>query len=190
MESSKLRAKVGVHEFEAEGPAEQVTAQYNAWMERIATLPSEYLPQMPIKAPRPAIPAERVTEARTHDGYTTVLDLWEVDEARDLRKLIVHPPAGETRDADAILLVIYGYRKIGNGAENKGTARVPVTKIKQSLDVSGIGVARVDRTAKPYVDARYLLKSGRGKGGVYELTVTGMTRAEEMAQKLFAERVS
>ena len=97
--------------------------------------------------------------------------LREVDEARDLRKLIVHPPAGETRDADAILLVIYGYRKIGNGAENKGTARD--SRDQDQAIVGRIwhrGVARVDRTAKPYVDARYLLKSGRGKGGVYEST--------------------
>jgi hypothetical protein len=144
---------------------------------------------MPVKTSKPSIPAEKVTEVKDSNGYTTMYDLWEIDEARDLRKLVVHPAAGDTRDADAILLVMYGYRKIG-GADGEGIARVPVTKIKQSLDVSGIGVGRVDRSAKPYVDARYLLKSGRGKGGVYELTVTGLSRAEELAQRLFAERVS
>jgi hypothetical protein len=191
MDTTKLRVKVGQHEFEAEGPVEQVTAQYTVWRELIAAQPKESAP--PVRVPlsssaaKPVIPADRVTEVRTRNGYTGPLDIFELDSGRDLMKLLVHPPAGDTRDADAILLVLYGYRKVG--ADGAGVARVPVTKLKQSLDISGLGIARVDRSAKSYVDSRYILKSGRSKGGVYELTVTGTTRAEELANRLFAELV-
>ncbi len=187
MEPTKLRVKIGVHEFEGEGPTEQITSLYNDWLERIASQPTEPPTTQTLSKQKPVIPAEKVTEVRTGDGYTGMLDIFEMDEARDLCKLVVHPPAGDTRDPDAILLVLYGYRKCGN--QGSGTPRVNVTKVKQSLDISGIGVARVDRAAKPYLDSRYILKAGRGKGGVYELTVTGLARAEELANRLFAERV-
>lgn len=190
MDTAKLRVKVGPHEFEAEGPAEQVASLYATWKELIASQPQEATPAARmVLTPqfKPVIPADRVVEVKTKDGYTGPLDIFELDDSRDLVKLLVHPPAGDSRDADAILLTLYGYRRVA--ADGQGVARVPVTKLKQSLDISGLGIPRVDRSAKPYLDARYILKSGRAKGGVYELTVTGLTRAEELTNRLFAELV-
>jgi hypothetical protein len=182
---SKLRVRIGVHEFEAEGPAEQVAAQYNTWKELIEKSPQS--PSREDSTSAPAIPAKVITEVRTREGFAAPWDIFGVDKNGDLMSLRVHPPAGETRDSDAILLVLYGYRKAGNQGE--GLGEVPVTKLKESLDISGLKIARIDRAAAPYVKAGYILKSGRAKGGVYRLTVTGFSRAEEMAHRLFAQLV-
>jgi hypothetical protein len=181
---TKLKVKVGLNEFEAEGPAEQVTAQYEAWRQLIAAAPQVATPP---PGGSPMIPASTVTEVKTRDGFAAPWDIFDYDESRDLMTLKVHPPAGENRDADAILLVVYGYRKAGNSGA--GVTEVPVTKLKESLDVSGIRIPRIDRAVAGYLTAGYLLKSGRAKGGIYRITNTGFARAEELAQRLFAQLV-
>jgi hypothetical protein len=184
MATAKIRAKIGVHEFEAEGSEALVSAQYNAWKEMVEKS-QQIAPHS--ESTHASVPASLVTEVRLRDGYAAPWDIFGREKDEDLMPLRVHPPAGETRDADAILLIMYGYRKAGNQGE--GLSEVAVTRLKESLDVSGLKVARIDRTAAPYVKAGYLLKSGRGKGGIYRLTVTGYKKAEEMAQKLFSQLV-
>ena len=182
--NSKLRVKVGVHEFEAEGTADQVTAHYNTWKELIEKAGPATKPSI-----GPTVPMSAVTELKTREGFAAPWDIFSTGDMHDgdLMSLRVHPPAGETRDADAILLVLFGYRKAGN--EGQGLAEFPVTKLKESLDHSGIKIARIDRAVAPYVKSGYILKTGRGKGGIYRLTVTGHAKAEEMAQRLVAQLV-
>ena len=187
MENTRLKVKVGNHEFDAEGPPEQVSAQFQAWKELITALP--VAPQTsPQHDGRRTItlPVDAVEEVKTREGRSATWDIFGGYED-DLMTLKVHPPAGDTRDSDAILLVLYGYRKAGN--EGAGLAEVPVTKLKESLEVSGMRIGRIDRAAAPYLKSGYLLKSGRGKGGIYRLTNTGFSKAEEMARKLFEQLV-
>lgn len=183
MENTRLKVKVGVHEFEAEGPSDQVSAQFQAWKELIAATTAT--------APQGGrrmitLPADSVEEVKTPDGRAATWDIFGVED-EDLMTLKVHPPDGDTRDSDAILLVMYGFRKAGN--EGAGMPEVPVTKLKESLDRSGIRIARIDRAAAPYLKAGYLLKAGRGKGGIYRLTNTGYAKSEDMARKLFEQLV-
>lgn len=186
MENSRLRVKVGPHEFEAEGPAEQVSAQYDAWKEMIAAA-SLVTASAGVRGTAGGIPAKVITEVKTREGYAAPWDIFGGDSDRDLMSLRVHPPAGDTRDADAILLVMYGYRKAGN--QGAGLTEVPVTKLKESLEVSGLRIGRIDRAAAPYLRAGYLLKAGRAKGGTYRLTNTGHAKAEELAHRLFEQLV-
>jgi hypothetical protein len=185
MENTRLKAKVGIHEFDAEGPAEQVAAQFQAWKELIATTSITPTPD-PSKR-LITLPADAVQEVKTRDGYTATWDIFGTDSDKDLMTLRVHPPAGDARDGDAILLVMYGYRRAGN--DGQGLSEVPVTKLKESLDVSGIRIARIDRASAAYLKAGYLLKAGRGKGGIYRLTNTGYARAEDLARRLFEQLV-
>ncbi|MBI4480091.1 MAG: hypothetical protein HY651_08725 [Acidobacteria bacterium] len=185
METARLKVKIGVHEFDAEGPPDQVAAQFQVWKELISANPVQ--PDTQQKRIAPGIPSELITEGRTREGFAVPWDIFSIDSDKDLMTLRVHPPAGDTRDADAILLVMYGYRRAGN--EGQGIAEVPVTKLKESLDVSGIRIARIDRAAAPHLKAGYLLKAGRGKGGIYRLTNTGHAKADEMARRLFEQLV-
>jgi hypothetical protein len=191
METTRLKVKVGVHEFDAEGPPDQVAMQFQIWKELIAAAPAAPAGGQAANGASGrrtiTLPVDAVDEMKTRDGITATWDIFGIDGDRDLMTLKVHPPAGDTRDADAILLVMYGYRKAGN--EGAGLVEVPVTKLKESLDVSGIRIPRIDRAAAPYLKSGYLLKAGRGKGGVYRLTNTGFAKGEGLAQRLFEQLV-
>lgn len=190
METTRLKVKVGVHEFDAEGPPDQVTAQFNAWKELISAS-QDTVGRLTAETNHNrrtiTLPVDAIEEVKTRDGRTAPWDIFGGDEDKDLMTLKVHPPASDTRDADAILLIMYGYRKCGN--DGQGMAEVPVTKLKESLDVSGLRVQRIDRAVAPYLRAGYLLKSGRAKGGIYRLTNTGYTKAEDLARRLFEQLV-
>lgn len=174
METFRLRVKIGPHEFEAEGPKESVTAQYESWKALIASTPATTSQVNKVVAAAIGV--------RTREGFSAPWDIFDVEDKRKLVTLRVHP-TGETRDADAVLLILYGYRQTFQQED------VPVTKIKESLRVSGLRPERVDRTAAPHVRAGLLLKAGRGKGGKYRLTNTGFAQADEMARSLFERLV-
>lgn len=179
MDTYKLRIKVGPHEFEAEGPKDSVTAQFEAWKELIASLPAtpKANDQTVSKTLRVA------TEVRTRDGSLALpWDIFDADEKRKLVTLRVHP-IGEQKYADAALLIVYGYRQSSEQDE------VLVTKLKESMEVSGLRPARIDRIIAPHIKAGLLMKTGLGKGGKYRLTNTGFAKADEMARALFEKLI-
>lgn len=175
MENYKIRVKVGSNEFEAEGPREAVEAQFEAWKELIksqpisASIPDQNKPNLP----------SNVVEVRTRDGvFSAPWDIFGVDDKRKLVTLKAHP-TGENRDADAILLILYGYLKALEQQE------VLVTNLKNSLAQSGLRPERIDRAIAPYLRENLVLKTGSGKGGKYRLTNTGLTKADTLARTLF-----
>lgn len=172
----KLRVKVGAHEFEAEGTQESVTAQFEAWKALISA-PAQASP------PKPSRLSQVVEEVRTKDGMIgATWDIYEVDDKRKLVTIKVHP-TGDQRDADAVLLILWGYLKALQQSE------VRVTQLMESMRVSGLTVGRLDRAIAPYRKEGFVLKGGKGKGGTYRLTHTGSTRAEDLARVLFEQLV-
>src|SRR5690349_8042199 len=119
----KLRLKVGIHEFDAEGPAEEVNARFESWKEMIDGLPApSRQPRTmgvsdalfgrssfgPLEQPPPAgSPIEE--PPKVQNPYA--VRVFSVDERRDLLTLRVQP-AGETRESDSVLLLIYGYGEL------------------------------------------------------------------------------
>ncbi|MBA3355288.1 MAG: hypothetical protein H0U18_04985 [Pyrinomonadaceae bacterium] len=178
MESQKLRIKIGEHEFEAEGPAEQVAAQFEAWKELVASLPKDTNGSHAPRTPSGRLP-KNVTEVQTPDGFAVPWDVFEVDEKRKLVTLKVLP-TGEDREAVALLLLLFGHRKTFEQQE------VLATRLIEAMQVSGFKQVRVDRTLAKFVNAGLVLNSGQRKGSKYRLTNTGYARAEEEARELFA----
>ena len=176
MEPYKLRVKIGTHEFEAEGPVKTVQEQFKSWKALIESLPSSN-EGAPERVPG-HIPSSHVSEIRTPEGPATSLDVFDHDDKRKLVTLRVHP-TGENRDADAALLILYGYKEI------EARDEVPVTKLKDALEVSGLRPDRVDRTLTPHIRGGLILKAGRAKGGKYRLTNTGHSKARQMVNELF-----
>jgi hypothetical protein len=103
--------------------------------------------------------------------------VFSLDERRDLITLRVHP-TGESRDGDAVLLMVYGYQEL------KGLDEVLVTKLTKSLTLSGLKSERLDRLAAEHFRNQWLVKHGAAKGGKYFLTLTGRNRAEAMVKEL------
>lgn len=193
MEKHRLRMKIGAHEFDAEGPREEVARQFDEWKALIALATAP--PSNPA-ASHQRQAASRfshvIEEVTTKDGFKAApWDIFSVDSDRELMTLKAHPAAGENRDADAILLILYGYKQAGgpSGTDTTGSGGVPVTKLKESLEVSGLRVPRIDRAIEAYVRSGYVLKGGRGKGGIYRLTNTGFAKADDMARQLFEQLI-
>lgn len=178
----KLRVKLGAHEFEAEGTEDAVKEQFNAWKDLISTLSQTTRPAGPSVPPVSRL-HDVVEEVRTKDGFNT--QTWDIFICDDKRKLITLKvnPSGETRDPDAALLVMYGYKRAFQMDE------VKVGRLKEALAVSGLRPDRMDRTLSDYIAKGFLLKTGRGPGGKYRLTTTGYDRADALAKNLFEQLV-
>lgn len=182
MATQRLKLKVGPHEFEAEGDHDQVMAQLQIWQQLIAGSATA----------APPMPHAASQEAGGYDpiAKTDVRDL----ERAELGKMFIHTegtqeislryiPPSDTKEQDAILLILLGYRVLEDKPE------ILVTWLKAALEKSGLTADRVDRLATPLANDRLLLKRGRGKGGVYQLTNKGVVAATNLAREML-EHVS
>lgn len=180
----KLRLKVGIHEFDAEGPAAEVNARLEIWKDLILNMPPHSVAPRPAYAstmesrgtPLPLAAADSDANEQPKNPYAA--RVFSDDERRDLLTLRVHP-SGESKDADAVLLLVYGY------GEMRGMEDVPVTKLTRSITMSGLRGNRIDRLAGEHVRANLITKHGAGKGGKYALTNTGRARAEKLVEELY-----
>jgi hypothetical protein len=184
VEHTRLKVRIGENEFDAEGPPEQITAQFAAWKDLLTLVGHNGRPASTTnpKAGKPAIPQQSLLD----DSGSAIDDppsdrsasIFHVDEKRQLVTLRVLPPNGEDRDADAALLTIYGFKTMLNAGE------VLVGRLKDALQASGLTPTRIDKIVLAYTTNGLVLKVGRGPGGKYHLSNTGRAKAEALAKKL------
>ncbi len=181
--TNKIRMKIGSDEFEAEGSEEVVSQLFAAWKELVAARAAQPAKLNPPAMPTPSRLSQVVDEVKAKDGLTYApWDIFECDDKKKLVTLRVNP-SGETRDADAVLLVLYGFKRAWEVNE------VKVGRVKESLAMSGLRPDRIDKTVDGYIDQGLVLKAGRGPGGRYRLTNTGYERADALAKSLFEKFV-
>jgi hypothetical protein len=178
--TNKVHLTVNGEEFNAEGSDKLVTDLFKAWKELIPKQPPNKQAPPPAD-PKPSRLSRVIEEAKTDDGIRAPWDIFDADEKKKLMTLRVNP-TGETRDADAILLVLYGFKRAWNVDE------VKVTQLKKCLNISGLRPERIDKTVAAYVH-QFILKTGRGPGGKYRLTNPGFERADGLARSLFEKLV-
>jgi hypothetical protein len=186
--TTKVTASVGASQFNMEGREEIVTAAFHAWLNAV-NQPATHHPRTPVApmgqtttmqggTPLPLVeqPRDDGNGAVTANTYTKIFGM---DDRTRVLTLKIRPE-GDTAEADALLLLLYGYRQLTQ------TDEVLVGKLKDSLALTGgLGVGRIDRIIGRYVDDRLVLKVGKqGPGGKYRLTQTGLARAEMLAKSL------
>lgn len=164
MDTQKLKMKIGVHEFEAEGPVEIVQAQFAAFKELIASLPS---------ADRRGQQSEQTQETST--SSTAPLDKIMKVEGR-----IVSLTARSNSLEDGILLVALGQKTFRNNDAITGG------EIIDGLKLSGHPVTRIDRYLDKFAGEGLLIKIGSGRGSRYRLTHQGLAKAQETAKGVIA----
>jgi hypothetical protein len=172
-EVTKLRVKIGPHEFEAEGPRDVVAKHFEAWKQLVATCP------LGEGTAGPLLP--RGDAGTPAAGDMARLDIFAANTRRNLVTLRASL-AGKASHADAALLILYGFRRYF-GADGQA---VLATRLKEALAASGYLCDRVDRALARHVAARLVKHTGRRKGSTYELTPTGHQRAEVLALALRA----
>jgi hypothetical protein len=184
MDNYKMRVKIGTSEFEAEGQEEAVRADYQAFLLSLAKQAVETKPEAQAVTQTITEYATPRETAENADNGSQVLEQIRVLFDYNPKRRIVSlrfPTQGADRVWKALLLTLYGYRKLA------GEDEVPVTLLKTALAQTGLSVPRVDRVAAPLLREGLILKGGKAKGGKYRLTTPGISRAESEARVLMEQ---
>lgn len=167
-ETHKLHVKIGQHEFEAEGQEQVVNEQYEKFLAAVSTSPIQ----------PPSIHTEnKVQKVETRDGIAPELleRAFSVDN-EGIVSLRVRPNTA-TRNADALVLILYGFRVLRQSSE------VPVLAVMEAARQSGIQIERADRAIAPHNEL--VIRGGTRRGGRYGLNNAGVVHAENLLREMF-----
>lgn len=164
----KLKTKIGEHEFEAEGPADVVQAQFAIFKDMCVS----------DAAGRPTS-TPKVSEA----GQEDVLDSTPHQPIEKIMKaegrVVSLTAKAETVD-EAVLLVLLGQKDLRNNQEVTGS------EIMDGLKQSGYQLDRVDKIADKLSDAGDIITMGVHRGRRYRLTNQGLARVLNVAREIIA----
>jgi len=171
-----VRMKIGDAEFEADVPSDEVVQQmYDRFLaaveNRVADAPS-------IGAKPPPKPQNGISGADDKNGKDPDSLVKRIFELRqDGFVTLKMLPKGDQKEADAFLLILYGYRKL------KGEETVLTTHLLRAAEFSGLQGYRPGSALATH--DRYIIRGGYKKGSTYALNNQGLMRAEEIAAKIF-----
>jgi len=170
METTRIKIKIGDHEFDAEGPAEIVQAQFEAFRSIVSTLQREPIKsQVTLDQQTPIKPLD--TNGSPHVPLENILHV--AGRVVSLTALPASP-------SDAALLIMLGHKDLRNNVSVTGQ------EIGDGLAQSGRPVPRVDRVMDKAMEDAYVLKTGIKRGTRYRLTNQGLTKALSIAKDLIA----
>jgi hypothetical protein len=166
---SRLKVKVGSHEFEAEGEPGAVQAQYEAFLKMIGN-PS---------ARRDADGQEQQVAAKDKtasmpNGNLMLENILKVDG-----RIVSMTTAAKTVH-DAILIIMLGQKNL------RANDLVTGAELTDGLRTSGHQVSRVDYIMEKLVDDGHVIKIGAHRSIKYRLTNPGLNRATELAKELIS----
>lgn len=168
MAEYRLKVRVGEHEFDAEGPAETVKAQFEAFKELIATLPKDRI--------ETTIP--NANAAAVQSPATVTMNVDRIFRAEERVISLTVPPDSET---DAALLILYGQRHYRNNENPTGS------EIIDGMEQSGYRTPRIDRILLALSTEGAVIITGAHRGKRYRLTNQGFTRAEGIVREALAK---
>jgi len=163
-------------------------------------VPSELNPDLPASDPEAEKAAEHLLASGASSdamGLFTREDFKKFDRlyAMDKRRnIITFKPQIDTgyRNADALLLIVYGYRMLMN------TFDVTIHQAFRSLWESGYRRERtlldpfagseldVDEVSRGYIARGCLRKHGLSRGGVFSLTDSGVSKAKDLIEDIYS----
>jgi hypothetical protein len=182
-DTRKVRMKIGDAEFEADVPQDQVQSMYD----RFLTLLERRPPERENDPEKPVISHPKPPRAHLSEQKKDQLDR-EVDDAQMSRIFELRQdgivalrvlPNGNDRDADALLLLLYGYRRL------KNEEHILATQLLRAAKYSGLpSIDRIDRGFGPHL-SRFVIRGGQRKGSTYTANNQGLAQAQEIAARMF-----
>ena len=184
MDEHKLKVKFGEFEFEASGTEASVQKQFELFMKGVTAPP---VPKQPLPPKDGAGGTGTNTDGAKSDrprqtSVGAAIEQQTIDsafacDAKGTVSLKAIPSDSENSNADALLLILYGFRVV------KSQNDVMVTQLAIAARQSGVNVERVDRT----IAARQglFLKAGLRRGGKYQLNNRGIQHAEALLRDMF-----
>ena len=164
--SSRLKIKIGDHEFEAEGPAETVQAQFRVFKELIAKTPER-------KGLEPGEPLQPPPVPKNNSQL-------RLDSIMKTEGRVVSLTARANLLEDAILLIILGQKTF------RSIDGVTGSEIVDGLKVSGQPADRIDRVITKLADDGHVIITGVRRAKRYRLTNQGLAKAQEIAKAIIA----
>lgn len=179
--TTKVKFKVGVHEFEAEGPADVVREQLEAFKQLIAELPAAVV--KPAPAPRPMNIQELMGRSGADDDIETdTTDGLQVDQSLNkimrVEQRVVSLTVSTASLGDAVLLIVYGQKILRDNDAVTGS------EVMDGLTATGQRVERVDRVLAKAGDTGDVIVIGVGRAKRYRLTNMGLQKARQLAGRL------
>ena len=165
---TKLKMKIGSHEFEAEGPSEIVQAQFDVFRELIAMVPPDVAP-----APRTIIVPPDAPAPTPTLGGELMLDKIMRQEGR----VVSLTARGATLETE-IMLILLGQRKLRTNDSVSGS------EIMDGLRLTGRTVNRIDYQIDKMTEMGDVITVGNGRARRYRLTNQGFAKAQELAMDL------
>lgn len=169
----KLRIKIGSSEFEAEGDQEMVKEQYRLFLDVLSSTSTG--DQETARETASNGDSGRVQESGQEQiGPVTLGRAYsEVKDLVSLRAL----PEGESGQADALLLILYGYLVL------RDQHSVNSTELMKAARQSGLQIDRTDRVMSQHKGL--FIRGGARKGTRYTLNNRGETRAKQILRDVF-----
>lgn len=170
MDNTKIRVKIGANEFEAEGPAELVKEQFEAFKSIISSLPDKTCEQF------------KRDEAQTivNNMEAAGIPILRLEKLLHVNGRIVSLTALPSTAEDAALLIMLGH------ADLKNSSSATAQEIGDGLAQSGRPVPRVDRVMDNALEHALVLKTGVKRSTRYRLTNQGLVHARQLAAELIS----
>jgi hypothetical protein len=172
----RLKIKVGLHEFEAEGSPEDVREQFQAFKEMIAVVP---LPP----TPNPQIPATQDQNRQDTVPAKTDVPVGELPLAKIMKaetrtvSLTVRPKSL----VDGIMLILLGQKLLRQNDSVTGGEILDGLKT-----TGGLEFGRIDRVMENIGKDGDIIVTGENRGKRYRMTNAGVAKARQLASELIA----
>ncbi|MGA7697505.1 MAG: hypothetical protein WCA76_20935 [Candidatus Sulfotelmatobacter sp.] len=170
MDNSKLKLKIGPHEFEAEGPTDVIQAQFEAFKDLIANGNLNYADG------NRSITAQTIADSGNNASDSS----FSMDKITRLDERIVSLTARPETIEDAALVILLGQRTLRSNDSVTGS------EVIDGLRQSGLAVSRVDWRLEKLASQGLIIKIGSNRASRYRLTNQGMTKAQAIARALMA----
>ncbi len=165
----KLQVRLGSAEFSAEGPEETVKQAFEKFLKAVSSSPDRSLIE--------ASPAEKESPlAQVLKAGQPIFDKVFFREG-DVVSLRLLPPDSANRNAEAAILLLYGFQTLLQLSE------VPITKLNAGLRKSGLSFERLDSFFGTH--KHLYLRGGTRSGARYTLNNQGVAQAEEWLKAWF-----
>lgn len=173
-DETRLKIKVGEHEFEAAGSPDDVREQYKMFMELVATMgrsPAP-LPQIPSNQDTPAseLPATTNSASSNDAALPKIMNL----EGRVV-SMTIRPKSL----SDGVMLLMLGHKVLRNSEWTTGAELLDGLKT-----TGGLAFDRIDRLMEKLNSDGDIIITGERRAKKYRMTNAGMTRARQLAQDL------
>ena len=178
----KLKLKIGANEFDAEGPADVVQAQFDAFRELILEA-ARMSPPVSV-SPSTTLSASLSPSASASPSPAFEPSLADVDDALNrimrVEDRVVSLTVRARSVDDAVLLLVYGQKMLRNNDAVTGA------EVMSGLTGSGLRVLRADRLLEKGGEIGDLIVVGIRRAKRYRLTNAGMNKARQLAADLIA----